>query len=213
MSSSALIRVMIVDDHPMVRDGLKMFLSATKDMELVAEAGSSEEALRLGEQVQPDVILMDLKMPGLDGVACTYAIRDCCPQAQVIVVTSFAEDDLVQQALQAGAIGYLLKDVPAAEMAQAIRAAYAGNPTLSPMAARALIESATQPSQMGSDLTKRERQVLALMAAGLSNLDIAERLTISPSTAGYHVGNILTKLGAANRTEAVSLALLHKLTP
>lgn len=213
MSSSPPIQVMIVDDHPMVRDGLKVFLLAAKDMELAAEAGSGEEALRLGEQVQPDVILMDLKMPGLDGVSCTRAIRDSCPQAQVIALTSFAEQGLVQQALQAGAIGYLLKDVSAAELAEAIRAAFVGDPSLSPIAARTLIKSATQPSQIGADLTRRERQVLALLAAGLSNLEIAQRLTISLSTTGFHVSNVLTKLGAANRTEAASLALLHKLTP
>jgi NarL family two-component system response regulator LiaR len=213
MTKQNHIRVMIVDDHPMVRDGLKVFLLTAEDMELVGEATNGEQALRLCDQVQPDVILMDIVMPEMDGPTATRAIRERHPQVQVVALTSFTEEDLVHKAMQAGAIGYLLKDVSADELAKAIRSAYAGRPTLAPAAAQALIQATTQPLRIGDDLTRREREVLALMVEGASNAEIAERLTISPSTAGYHVGNILSKLNATNRTEAVSLALQHKLVP
>ncbi|MCQ3973022.1 MAG: DNA-binding response regulator [Anaerolineae bacterium] len=202
---------MIVDDHAVVRGGLKFFLLGFDDLELAGEAEDGEEALRLCDQIQPDVILMDMMMPGIDGAATTQAIRQRYPQVQVIALTSFKEQDLVQRALQAGAIGYLLKDVQALELAEAIRAAHAGRPTLSPEATQALIQAATQPPQPGHDLTEREREVLALMVKGLSNNEIAERLIVSISTVKYHVSGILSKLGAANRAEAVALALQHHL--
>ena len=211
MSESNPIRVMLVDDHAVVRSGLAAFLLAFDDLELVGEAASGEEAVRLCDQVQPDVVLMDLVMPGMDGAATTRAIRESCPQVQVIALTSFREEELVQGALQAGAISYLLKNVSADELAEAIRAAHAGRPTLAPEAAQALIQAATQGPVPGHDLTPREREVLALMVEGLSNPQIAERLVVSRSTVKFHVSNILSKLGVSSRTEAVALAVQHHL--
>jgi NarL family two-component system response regulator LiaR len=180
-------------------------------MELIGEADSGEEALRLCSQVQPDVVVMDMVMPGMDGAEATRAIRERYPQVQVVALTSFQEEDLIQRALQAGAIGYLLKDVPADELAEAIRAAYAGRPTLAPEAAEALVHTATHPPKLGHDLTEREREVLALMIKGLNNVEIAERLVVSRSTVRFHVSNILSKLNASNRAEAVGLAVQHKM--
>ncbi|HEX9116396.1 MAG TPA: response regulator transcription factor [Anaerolineae bacterium] len=205
------IRVMIVDDHAVVRSGLSAFLLAFDDLELVGEANGGGEAVRMCLQAQPDVVLMDLVMPGMDGAAATKAIRERCPHVQVIALTSFKEDDLVQGALQAGAIGYLLKNVSAAELADAIRGAHAGRPTLAPEAAQALIHASTHPVTLGHDLTDREREVLALMVHGLSNPDIAEQLVVSRSTVKFHVSSILSKLSATSRAEAVALALQNKL--
>ncbi len=211
MSERNAIRVMIVDDHAVVRSGLEDFLLAYDDLELVGQAASGEEAVRLCPQIRPDVVLMDLVMPKMDGAAATRAIRQVCPNIQVIALTSFEQQDLVQAALQAGAIGYLLKNVSADELAGAIRSAKAGRPTLAPEAAKALIHAATQPPAPGHDLTQREREVLALMVEGLNNLQIAERLVVSQSTVKFHVSSILSKLGVASRTEAVALALKNKL--
>jgi len=212
MTNTPLIRVMIVDDHAVVRSGLSTFLMTCDDMELVGEASSGEQAIRLCPQVKPDVVLMDLVMPGMDGATATRLIREQCPEIQVIALTSFKEQELVQGALQAGAIGYLLKDVTADELANAIRAAYAGKPTLAPEAAQALIQATRMPAEkIGFDLTEREHEVLALMVQGLNNNDIADRLVVSRSTAKFHVSSILSKLGAAGRTEAVSIALKNHL--
>jgi NarL family two-component system response regulator LiaR len=199
---------MLVDDHAVVRSGLSAFLLAYDDLELVGEASSGERALQLCPQVEPDVVLMDLVMPGMDGATATGLIREKCPQIQVIALTSFKEKDLVEGALKAGAIGYLLKDVSAGELVNAIRSAVAGKPTLSPEAAQVLIQATRAPAdQPGFDLTEREREVLELMVEGLNNNQIAERLVVSISTAKFHVSSILSKLGVASRTEAVSMAL------
>lgn len=212
MSESKPIRVLLVDDHSVVRSGLSAFLMVFDDLELVGEASNGHEAVRLCTQVKPDVVLMDLMMPEMDGAAATKAIREKCPGIQVIVLTSFKEDDLVQSALESGAIGYLLKNVGADELAAAIRAAYAGRPTLAPEAAQALIHVAThRETACQYDLTEREREVLALMIQGLSNPDIAEKLIVSKSTVKFHVSSILSKLGVSSRTEAVALALQQHL--
>jgi NarL family two-component system response regulator LiaR len=210
-TSSSRIRVLVVDDHTMVRRGLAAFLKVFHDLELVGEAATGQAAIQLCTQLQPDVVLMDMAMPDMDGATATRLIRRQSPLIQVIALTSFKEEILVQSALQAGAIGYLLKDVTADELAQAIRAAHAGRSTLSPEAAQALVHAASQPPAPGLDLTERERAVLALMVEGLNNTQIAGRLTVSPSTVKSHVSNILSKLGVASRTEAVTLALRNRL--
>ncbi len=207
------IRVLIVDDHLMVRRGLATFLKAFDDLELAGEAASGDEAVRLALQLQPDVILMDMVMPGMDGAEATRQIRQQCPGIQVLALTSFKEEGLIQNALQAGAIGYLLKDVSADDLVHAIRLAHTGRGTLSPEAAQALIHSAGRPTAPGSDLTGREQAVLALMVEGLNNTQIAARLIVSPSTVKSHVSNILSKLGVSSRSEAVALAVRKHLVP
>ena len=209
--TSKRIRVMLVDDHLMVRRGLATFLKVQDDLRLAGEAESGEDAIRLCAEVQPDVVLMDLVLPKMDGAAATRAIRQKFPQVQVLALTSFKEGELIKNALEAGAIGYLLKDVTADELARAIRAAHAGRATLSPEAAQALVETANQPPAPGLDLTEREREVLGLMIEGLNNTQIAGKLTVSPSTIKSHVSSILAKLGVASRTEAVTLALRNRI--
>jgi two-component system, NarL family, response regulator LiaR len=205
------IRVMIVDDHAMVRKGLVAFLKNEPALELVGEAGDGREAIECCEQLQPDVILMDLVMPDLGGVAATRAIHQRWPQVQVIALTSFQEKELVQDALQAGAIGYLLKNVSGDELSEAIRQAYVGRPTLAPEAVQALIQPPSEAETLAADLTRREQEVLALLVKGMSNPEIAERLVISRSTVKVHISNILSKLGVASRGEAISLAIQNKL--
>ena len=211
MSKSELIRVLLVDDHAVVRSGLGAFLMAFEDLELVGEARNGEEAVRVCEDLKPDVVLMDLVMPGMNGAEATSIIREQYPETQVIALTSYKEEELVQGVLKAGAIGYLLKNVTGDELADAIRAAKAGQPTLAPEATQALIHATTKPPDLGFDLTQREREVLSLMIEGLNNPDIAERLVVSRSTVKFHVSSILSKLGASSRTEAVALALQHNL--
>jgi NarL family two-component system response regulator LiaR len=205
------IRVMIVDDHAMVRSGLAAFLVSCDDLELVGEASSGEEAVRKCIDLVPDVVLMDLIMPGMDGAEATRAIRQHCPDVKVIALTSFKEDDLMQRTLQAGAIGYLFKNVSADDLVDAIHAAKAGRPALAPEAAQALIYAVTQPQHIGFDLTEREHEVLALMVKGYNNPQIADQLVISRSTVKFHVSSILSKLEVTSRTEAVALALQHHL--
>ena len=213
MGESDQIRVMSVDDHEILRGGIRFLLLAFDDIELVGEAHSGEEALALCGQLQPDVVLMDMMMPGMDGVETTRALREQYPSIQVLALTSFHDPDLVQGVMQAGAVGYLLKGTSMDELAEAIRAAQAGRPTLAPEAVQALVRSASSPQKIGDDLSDREREVLALLVQGLSNAEIAEDLVVSTAAAKYHVSSILSKLGAANRTEAVALALQHDLLP
>lgn len=213
ISPSQPIRVMLVDDHMMVRRGLATLLKVFADLQLAGEAESGAAAIQLCGEILPDVVLMDMVMPDMEGVAATRAICQKYPQVQVIALTSFKEGDLVKQALEAGAIAYLLKNVSGEELVRAIRAAHAGRATLSPEAAQALVESANQPPTPGLDLTEREHDVLALMIEGLNNKQIAERLIVSPSTIKFHVSNILSKLGVASRTEAVTIALRNHIIP
>lgn len=210
-SETNAIKVLIVDDHAVVRKGLRSFLQAYDDLELVGEASDGDEAVQFCEKIQPDVILMDLMMPRMDGETATTIIRQRFPQVQIIALTSFKGDRLVQKLLNAGAIGYLLKNISADELAQSIRAARSGQPTLSPEATKALINSATQPRLPDLNLTAREMEVLKLMANGFSNPQIAEKLSISRSTVKFHVSSILAKMNLNTRTEVVSFALHNHL--
>lgn len=211
MAAQAPIRVMIVDDHAVVRSGLSAFLLAFDDLECVGDAAGGADAVRRCVSLKPDVILMDLVMPDVDGAEATRRIKEECPNVQVIALTSYKEDELVQNALRAGALSYLLKNVTADELAAAIRAAYAGRPTLAPEAAEVLIRAATTRSGDDEGLTARELEILELMVAGESNPEIAQQLFVSRSTVKFHVSNILMKLGAGSRTEAVAIALQRRL--
>jgi NarL family two-component system response regulator LiaR len=211
MPETKRIRVMIVDDHAVVRSGLSAFLSVYPDLEMVGEAESGEDAMARIGLLKPDVILMDLMMPGMDGVQTTRAVKQKYPQVQIVALTSFKEENMVQGALQAGAMGYLLKNVSATELSSAIRSAYARRMTLSSEAAEVLVQAATQTIPASDDLTEREREVLALMVEGLNNSEIAERLVVSQSTVKFHIANIFAKLGVDNRVGAVTMALQRRL--
>lgn len=202
---------MIVDDHGMVRRGLVAYLISDPDLEVVAEARDGQEAIQLCEQFQPDVILMDLVMPELSGVAATRIIHNRWPEVQVIALTSFQEKELVQEALQAGAISYLLKNVSGEDLAEAIRASYAGRRMLAKEAVEALIQDDNTAVNIGRDLTLREREVLSYLSKGMTNPEIAQQLSVSRSTVKAHVSKILSKLGVSNRVEAITLALEHNL--
>jgi NarL family two-component system response regulator LiaR len=202
-----MIRVMLVDDHAMVRRGLATILKVFDDLQLIGEAENGVDAIKLCGEILPDVVLMDMVMPEMDGAAATRVICQKYPQVKVIALTSFKEGDLIKNALESGAIAYLLKDVSADDLARAIRAANAGRATLSPEVAQSLVETANQPPAPGLNLTERERGVLALMIEGLNNTQIAGRMTVSPSTIKSHVSHIFAKLFVTSRTEAVTLAL------
>jgi NarL family two-component system response regulator LiaR len=208
MTQQEPIRVLTVDDHAILRGGLKLLLLAYEDLELIGETRSGSEALRLCGQLHPDVVLMDMMMPGMDGATTTQAIKEQYPDIQILVLSSFADDKSVQRVMQAGAIGYLLKDVPIDELADGIRAAAAGQAVVAPEAVQALVRAAgPQAPQLGYDLTERQLEVLALLVDGLTNNEIAERLIVSPYTVRNHVGEILSKLGTGTRTEAATLAV------
>ncbi|MCB9100709.1 MAG: response regulator transcription factor [Anaerolineales bacterium] len=215
MSDAAPIRIIIVDDHAVVRAGINFFLSTINDIELVGEANSGETAITLCDQLQPDIVLMDMIMPGQGGIVATRTICERHPHIHVIALTSFADNDLVQSVLQAGATSYLMKDVPPHELAAAIRDSYAGRATLASEAAEALIRQVVQNKkpQANTDLTEREMAVLTLMVEGLSNKQIAQQINLSPNTIRTHVSSILAKLEATNRTEAVRLAIQYNLFP
>ena len=211
MNATQPIRVLIVDDHAMVRRGLISFLKNKPELELVGEARDGREAIEYCEQLQPDVILMDLLMPELGGVAATHTIHQRWPRVQVIALTSFQEKALVQDALQAGAIGYLLKNVSGEELTEAIQRAHGGRPTLAPEAVQALVQPPSEAETMAADLTRREHEVLALLVKGMSNPEIADRLFISRATVKVHISSILSKLEVASRAEAIALAIQNKL--
>ena len=211
MNDPKQIRVLITDDHAVVRSGLSKFLMVNRDLELVGEASDGSEAVQLVALHHPDVVLMDLMMPGTDGITATREIKQKYPKVKVIALTSFAEQAMVQGALQAGAVGYLQKNVSATDLANAIRSAYAGRMTLSPEAAQILAESVTQPHHPADQLTDREYEVLKHLADGLNNSEIAEKLFVSLGTVKFHVSNIFQKLGVDSRVEAVKLAIEQKL--
>jgi NarL family two-component system response regulator LiaR len=211
MSATQPIRILIVDDHAMVRSGLKNFLYAYDWVAPVGEAANGAEAVAFCSAQEVDVVLMDMIMPEMDGTEATRRILALDKAIKIIVLTSFHEQDQVEQALKAGATSYLLKNVSAEELAQAIRAAYAGRSTLAPEATQALINATRHKPGLGSDLTERERQVLALLVKGRSNADISVQLNISTATVKYHLSNIFMKLGAKSRVEVVTTALEHRL--
>ncbi len=211
MNISRVIQVMLVDDHNVVRSGLATFLRAYDDLELVAEAKNGREALTLCHQKKPDVILMDLMMPEMDGIAATRAILAEFPDVKIVAMTSFEEEELVQGVLAAGAISYLLKNVTSDELANAIRAAFLGRSTLSPEATRVLVQAPRSTKQPLVDLTEREREVLRLVVQGQSNQQIADGMVISLATVKAHISNILSKLGVSSRAEAIAYAIKHKL--
>jgi len=211
MTESQAIRVLIVDDHPMVRGGLWDFILAYDWMEPVGEAQNGIEAVEFCATHDVDVVLMDMVMPLMDGSEATRRILALGKPVKVIVLTSFHEQDLVQQALSAGATSYLLKNVTAEELAKAIQAAHGGFSMLAPEATQALIHVDHHRPSIGFDLTEKEREVLALLVKGLSNLQISNQLSVSVATVKYHLTNIFSKLGANNRVEAVTIALEHNL--
>lgn len=200
------IRVLIVDDHAVVRQGLKMFLGLDKELDIVGEASNGAEAVQMAHRLKPDVVLMDLLMPIMDGIAATGAIRRELPDTEVIALTSVLEDASVTGAVRAGAIGYLLKDTQADELRLAIKAAAAGQVQLSPQAAARLLREVRAP-ESPETLTERETEVLRLLAHGRSNKEIAHELTIGEKTVKSHVSNILAKLGVPSRTQAALYAV------
>ncbi|HET7141414.1 MAG TPA: response regulator transcription factor [Candidatus Limnocylindria bacterium] len=207
------IRIMLVDDHEVVRRGLRGFLELQPDIEVVGEAPDGLEAVRLAGELAPDVILMDLLMPKMDGLAAIAAIKHAAPMIEIIAVTSFIEEEKVTSALEAGASGYLLKDADAEEVAAAIRAAHAGEVHLDAAVARLLAQRlrSRRDEEPVEPLTPREREVLAQLGHGASNKEIAHKLDITERTARTHVSNILGKLGLTSRTQAALWAVEHKL--
>ena len=200
------IRILLVDDHSVVRQGLRMFLALDSEIEIVGEAGDGAQAVRLAQELRPDVVLMDLLMPVMDGIAATAAIRQVLPDTEVIALTSVLEDASVVGAVRAGAIGYLLKDAESEELRRAIRAAAAGQVQLAPGAAARLLREVRAP-ESPEPLTERETEVLRLLAKGQSNKEIARGLRISERTVKSHVSGILAKLGVQSRTQAALFAL------
>ena len=207
MSAQTPIRVMIVDDHNLVRDGLNLLLSTYDELNIVALAENGEQAIDLCSQVEPDVVLMDIVMPEVDGPSATKRIITTYPDIKIIALTSYLEDDMVMRAINAGSVGYLLKNVSAPKLVETIKAAHQGQATIDASAATILLKVSQGPPALGNDLTEREREVLALMVDGKTNKEIAERLSLSPGTIRAYVSKILSKLGASNRTEAAMLAM------
>ena len=210
------ISVLMVDDHRLVRQGLQDFLELQDDLEIVGEASSGEEGVQLAQDILPDVVLMDLVLPGIDGVEATRRIKAVSPSTQIIVLTSFTDDDKVFPAIKAGAISYLLKDVQPEELARAIRAAQRNEAVLHPEVAAKLMQEFNVPRPADNpveQLTERELEVLRLIARGKSNKEIADTLIISEKTVKTHVSNILSKLHLADRTQAAIYALRQRIVP
>ena len=207
------IKVLLVDDHSVVRQGLRSFLELLGDIQIVGEASGGAEAVDLAIQLSPDIVLMDLVMPGMNGIEATRQICTRCPATKVIALTSFLADELIYPALEAGASGYLLKDVTPSELVQAIRTVHQGKAELHPQVAKRIIEGFQGQNTESNEqkLTPREEEVLGLISQGLSNQEIADRLTISPKTVKVHVGNILSKLNLTDRTQAAIYALKPRL--
>jgi NarL family two-component system response regulator LiaR len=206
------ISILIVDDHPVVREGLRAFLQLQEDMEVVGEAADGVEALEKIGELLPDVVLIDLVMPRMDGITATRHIRNLSPSTRVLVLTSFAEDDKVFPAIKGGALGYLMKDTTPADLAESIRSVYRGQPSLHPQVARKLMDQITATEEgAGERLTLRETEVLRLIARGHSNKEIAAALAISEKTVKAHVSNILQKLHLADRTQAALYAVREKI--
>jgi DNA-binding NarL/FixJ family response regulator len=207
------IRIVVVDDHPVVRDGLAAILGTQPEFEVVGEAGDGAEAVRQVLALRPDVLLLDLEMPGMDGVAALRVLHERMPGARAIVFTAFDTDERILEAVRAGAQGYLLKGVPRQELFQAIRVVHAGGSLLQPVvASRLLRQVRREPTPPAVEpLTPRELEVLRLLALGLQNKEIAARLSVTERTVKFHVSSILAKLGAGNRTEAVRTAMQHGL--
>lgn len=204
------ITVLVVDDHSVVRGGLRLFLLAFPDLELIGEAGNGEEAVQFCAMRRPDVVLMDLMMPGMSGVEATRAVRRVSPETQVIALTSFLDYQLVQDVLEAGAIGYMLKSAQAAELAEAIRAARSGKATLAREAATSLIHQ-KGGTPLHQELTEREWEVYRLLLEGKTNAEIAADLVVGISTVKYHVSRVLSKLGVSSRAEAIAYGVQHHL--
>jgi NarL family two-component system response regulator LiaR len=203
------IRIVIADDHAVVREGMRALIEITPDMQLVGEAKDGVEAVLKVRATRPDVVLLDVMMPRMDGIEAVGAIKGELPDTRIIILTSFADDDKVLAAIRSGALGYLLKDSSPQELLQAIRDVYAGKSSLHPSVALKLINEINRPSSMPEheDLTEREMQILRLVAQGMSNQDISQTLTISERTVGTHISNILNKLNLSNRTQAALYAL------
>jgi NarL family two-component system response regulator LiaR len=212
-----VIRVLLVDDHAVVREGLRAFLELQDGIEVVGEAADGEEAVAEATRLTPDVILMDLVMPKLDGVGAMRRLRESVPSARVVVLTSFLDDERVLPAIQAGAAGYLLKNTEPAELARAVRAAQAGDAIIDPTVAARLVSALSNDRPAGRDpgdqLTRREREVLDLIVRGRSNKRIAFELGIAEKTVKTHVGHVLAKLGVTDRTQAALLAVREGLVP
>jgi NarL family two-component system response regulator LiaR len=207
MTDNSQIRVLVVDDHKVVRKGLRTFIAVHDDLDLVGEAGNGEEAIEQCDALRPDVVLMDLKMPVMDGPTAIGHIRERFPEIKIVALTSFDDDTMAQRALKAGAISYLFKDVEEDELMSAIRYANKGRGMVAPEALQALVaDSLTEDNDYAVSLTVREQETLNLVARGMTNPEIADKLVISVSTVNFHVHNVLDKLGAKTRTEAVVIA-------
>ncbi len=206
-----MIHVLIVDDHPIVRDGLLAVLGDQPDLEVIGAVGSAEEALALALTVRPDVVLLDLELPSLDGVAALPRLAEIMPAARVLVLTAYATDERVFGALKAGAAGYLLKGTPAAEIVRAIHDIHAGGSALEPTVAARVVAAVGSPHRVSTELSPREREVLTLLAEGLPTKQIARALDITERTVKFHVASLFVKLGASNRAQVVALAARHNL--